>query len=350
MTIVRITVMFAALVGCGATIRAQNDQVNSIEMPALRVAAEIEQERVAEALFRFPQVEAIAANYESDNTSVVLSIVIKQQGQSPIPVDLAKELAKVMSSDANFGPNKSFRRKYLIDLVPNPKPLKTLRAHVGGSTSNKAGCFEGTIGAAVEDLTGLRKGFITCNHVAAAEGPLLCPNADKSEEFVPGTAMTACHPEISVGRLTGRADRIDVTLNQWNELDAAFVEAADVRYDTLSFCPSGELYERQDIPDQLAVIKSGAGSGFTENGIVISSDAVVNVPFLPCGPSIWFHHQIRVKGLQFATDGDSGALVTDAHRKAVGMIFAGDGEYTYLNPINNVLDALKVKLVKCPLK
>jgi hypothetical protein len=44
--------------------------------------------------------------------------------------------------------------------------------------------------------------------------------------------------------------------------------------------------------------------------------------------------------------GDSGALVLDGDNYAVGLLFAGDGTRTYLNPIQGVLEALKLELVK----
>ncbi|MBI2897951.1 MAG: hypothetical protein HYY06_30620 [Deltaproteobacteria bacterium] len=47
----------------------------------------------------------------------------------------------------------------------------------------------------------------------------------------------------------------------------------------------------------------------------------------------------------FSDGGDSGSLVLDGDRYAVGLLFAGDDEATDLNPIAHVLDQLQARLV-----
>jgi hypothetical protein len=359
MTMARRFSVMCALLVCGATtIYAQSNQSRSDAIAPLPAAVAREQEALAALLFRYPQVEAIAADYDSSGPPSLRIIINHQRGgthadrQVPLQKDLAEILLNLKSLEEEFKSTTGFVVRIVhIESRDDAPPLKALSAHVGGSTSNTAGCFEGTIGAAVVDRRdGQRKGFVTCNHVAGAEGPLLCPNGEESEEVVPGMALTGCHPGLSIGQLV-RRHPISVVPNVLNEADAAFVEADDVHFDDLRFCQTGEYYLPQDTPSKLKVRKYGAGSGYKDNGIVTSWDVMVNVPFLPCGPTAAFGHQILVEGAQFGISGDSGAAVLDEHGKAVGMIFAGDESgNTYVNPMNQVLDLLHVDLLKCPLR
>ncbi len=54
----------------------------------------------------------------------------------------------------------------------------------------------------------------------------------------------------------------------------------------------------------------------------------------------------RVGRRPFSLGGDSGSLIVDTQRRAVGLLFAGDdADVTYANPIQMVLDELDVELV-----
>ena len=61
-----------------------------------------------------------------------------------------------------------------------------------------------------------------------------------------------------------------------------------------------------------------------------------------------FVNQIEIRGGGFAAGGDSGSLVVVAKggdaRRAVGLLFAGGGPSTFVNPIDAVLDLLDVEL------
>src|SRR5689334_14681101 len=106
------------------------------------------------------------------------------------------------------------------------EPVRTFAAPMGGSTSTKAGCFEGTVGVVVADNTSGATGYVTNNHVASAEGPLLCPNARRVPQVAPGTKVTMCHAGPTAGRLQRRTT-IEFA-PQTNLVDAAFVKAGNV--------------------------------------------------------------------------------------------------------------------------
>lgn len=88
------------------------------------------------------------------------------------------------------------------------------------------------------------------------------------------------------------------------------------------------------------VQKSGRSTGVT-SGIVTVLDATVDVGF-GLGRKARLFGQI-VTG-KMADPGDSGSLLVDGAKKAVGLLFAGGPLVTLYNPIQAVLKALKVKM------
>lgn len=90
----------------------------------------------------------------------------------------------------------------------------------------------------------------------------------------------------------------------------------------------------------MRVVKSGRTTGITEAQIV-QIDVTVNVKY---GTRMArFAHQIMTT--PFSQQGDSGSLVLDFERRAVGLLFSGSPQITVLNPIASVLSALDAELV-----
>jgi hypothetical protein len=101
------------------------------------------------------------------------------------------------------------------------------------------------------------------------------------------------------------------------------------------------------VPQVQNVWKVGRTTGRTSGRITALN--VRNLPVAYGGRILRFDEAIEVQGRGgtplFSDRGDSGSVVVDADRYAVGLLFAGDSEATYLNPIAKVLDALQASLV-----
>jgi hypothetical protein len=99
------------------------------------------------------------------------------------------------------------------------------------------------------------------------------------------------------------------------------------------------------LPPATTVRKLGRTTGLTRGTIT-----ALNVRALPvriAGRLVRFDGAIEVQSTgsrPFSLAGDSGSVVVDRARYAVGLLFAGDGVATYLNPIGDVLAALQVAL------
>lgn len=90
----------------------------------------------------------------------------------------------------------------------------------------------------------------------------------------------------------------------------------------------------------MAVQKSGRTTGYT-TGIITQIDATVRIDYY--GPSALFEHQLIASPM--SQPGDSGSAVLDEDRRVVGLLFAGSDAATVINPIADVLTALRVELV-----
>jgi S1-C subfamily serine protease len=88
------------------------------------------------------------------------------------------------------------------------------------------------------------------------------------------------------------------------------------------------------------VQKYGRTSGLTE-GRIVQIDVTMDVQY--DGRPVRFSHQIMASA--FSKPGDSGSAVLDMDKNIVGLLFAGSDNFTLVNPINLVMDALKVEPV-----
>jgi hypothetical protein len=125
-----------------------------------------------------------------------------------------------------------------------------------------------------------------------------------------------------------------------NRVDAAIARpyngtAIDARILDFGTAPLGIAEPRLG----MAVFKSGRTSGFTE-GFITQVDVTVDVEY--SSRKARYVNQMMIT--PFSKRGDSGSLVLNGDRRAVGLIFAGSDLISVACPIRYVLAALKVEL------
>lgn len=86
--------------------------------------------------------------------------------------------------------------------------------------------------------------------------------------------------------------------------------------------------------------KSGRTTGYT-TGSVLQIDVTVSVNY--GGPIATFTGQLMAGPM--SQGGDSGSAVLDMNRRVVGLLFAGSPVTTIINPIQFVLDMLRIEVV-----
>jgi hypothetical protein len=93
------------------------------------------------------------------------------------------------------------------------------------------------------------------------------------------------------------------------------------------------------------VQKVGRSTGHTHGRI--TALGLRNLPVKFGQTLLRFNNVVEIEGdtQPFSAPGDSGSLVVNAERKAVGLIFGGTDQSTYINPIETVLQVMAVELL-----
>jgi len=126
---------------------------------------------------------------------------------------------------------------------------------------------------------------------------------------------------------------------QSNLVDAAVAEPIETRLVAPDILGIGRVRGTKEPDIGMRVRKSGRTTGVTA-GRITAIDAVVEVDY--GGPTAIFREQI-VSDL-LSKGGDSGSLVVDEGRRAVGLLFAGGATTTLINPIAAVAHFLDIAI------
>jgi hypothetical protein len=217
-------------------------------------------------------------------------------------------------------------------------------------SGNMIGCCSGTLGSLIS--RGGNFYILSNNHVL-----------DKSDQgqvgdpiSQPGLGDVNCRPQNTA--TVAHLSQATVLHGAPSNVDAALAQIVPDTVDTTgtildlaganrSAPPSATLADPQTVvSSHEAVAKVGRSSGLTCSTIT-SIATVLTVKYeTSCGSSdsfeVSYTNQIVVSGSSFAAAGDSGSLVVTADTaRPVGLLFAGNSDSTALNPIEDVLSALK---------
>jgi len=123
-----------------------------------------------------------------------------------------------------------------------------------------------------------------------------------------------------------------------NTVDAALAKPDNPKAVKSQIMEIGEVDGVGEAEVGMTVIKSGRTTGVTQ-GRVKAVNATVQVE-MGDGAEAVFHDQILADSM--SQGGDSGSLVVDERRRAIGLLFAGSDKVTVFNKIQNVMDKLDV--------
>jgi hypothetical protein len=206
----------------------------------------------------------------------------------------------------------------------------------------------GTLGAFVRPKAAGPLAMLSNNHVLANENRAKPGDAT----LQPGTYDGGKVSADEVAKLT-RFVRLRRT--GANTVDAAFATLDDgIDADVTKLRGIGKLkgVRSGTVVDEIEVAKVGRTTGATHGRVTAFEvdDVVVDYDL----GSLRFNNQLEIESddAPFSSGGDSGSLIVDSDRFAVGLLFAGSDQggvhghgTTYANPIQAVLDALDVRLV-----
>lgn len=227
-------------------------------------------------------------------------------------------------------------------VLPQAAGRHRTRPLLGGVSVGVPGGPAGTLGTVVEPLGGGRRLLLASAHVLAPPGTVVGDGV-----LQPAAADGGTLPADRVGRLV-RAAGPD--FRRRNRVDGALAElGAAVRADARRLPGLGRLagLRRSPLLGGETVYKVGRTSGVTRGRVsaVEIDDLAVTFPHRAAAVFDGPFEVAMEGGGAFSRPGDSGALVVDEERRAVGMVFAGNGvDLSYALPIGTVLDRLQVKL------
>lgn len=192
-------------------------------------------------------------------------------------------------------------------------------------------CATGTVGCRLKDQFGNVFG-LSNNHVFAD----LNAGVIGDDIVQPGPADNncVCSPSDVIGQLFAFKP-IDFTF-QPNAFDAAIIKTTTQLVSNRTL-PDGYGVPRTTTVKNaslgMPVMKYGRTTGFTKGNIVAINAAI------PVAGALFVNQIIIIgNGGTFGGPGDSGSLVVDENRFPVGLLFAGAGQITAINPIQPVLD------------
>lgn len=238
---------------------------------------------------------------------------------------------------------------------PQAAPIKLGTS--GGNASdllmrggNIGGCCSGTLGSLLS--RGAKFYILSNNHVldksdsGSPGDPIVQPGLGDVNCQVQNTA-TVAHVSQAVP-LHGSPSSVDAAIAEIvpGEVDTNGT-ILDLAAPNQPAAPSSTLADPQTaLAAKGSVAKVGRSSGLTCGSIEsIAADILVHYE-TSCGSTdsfqVTYTNQIVISGALFSEPGDSGSLVVTADTaRPLGLLYAGDGTSTALNPIQDVLSALK---------
>ncbi|MBI4352452.1 MAG: hypothetical protein HY593_00850 [Candidatus Omnitrophica bacterium] len=259
----------------------------------------------------------------------------KRTGRTCLRVYVEKKLAKERLSKNDLVPSHLSEIETDVVEVGKIRPLASNRWRNrparGGASIGHYQITAGTLGCLVKDKKTGKTLILSNNHVLANSN-----KAKKDDAIIqPGAADGGKNPK---DKIAGLERWVKVGFGKSaNTVDAALafpLNEKDVSPEISSIgMPKGTTKGRAG----LIVQKTGRTTDHTL-GEIQDTSATVKVDY--DGKTALFRNQILTSAM--SQGGDSGSLVLDQKRRAVGLLFAGSPLVTICNPIQDVLKHLAV--------
>lgn len=212
----------------------------------------------------------------------------------------------------------------------------------GKSISRRQNMATGTISLKVKkNIGGVDRFFaLSCYHVLFDNEFSAGKNEvnNESEATMPTTIKTPGDDVTSAG--------VNIATVGWGKIDefvdagVALLEDPGSLEEEIDFLgkPVGKYAVIADDVNSLSVSFCGAKSGLVPDKLIKGCHAIQSVN-TPAG-KIVFNDLIQIE--RCSDFGDSGAPVIDQYKRLVGIIEGGDNEYTYIIPIQNIINRIKI--------
>jgi hypothetical protein len=311
-----------------------------------------------ELILSKPNVVGVAAGYKMKDGKLTEEVCVVALVRNKVPAELLKPEQMVPTEVSGVATD--------VWEVGELRALQTRtekwRPAPPGVSIGHYRITAGTFGCVVRDIGNNQRLILSNNHVLADENegevgdPILQPGpADGGQ--APGDTIATLLRYIPIQFDSDTGDGSSCLPLKWlftllpflkpniaattNLVDAAV--AAPLQDDMISdeILEIGEVRGITSATLGMAVRKSGRTTGLTSGQITLI-DATVQVTY-SASRTARFENQILTSGM--SQGGDSGSLLVAANAQlAVGLLFAGSDMVTIYNPIQVVLDMLRVHL------
>jgi len=258
------------------------------------------------------------------------------QGRLCVKVYVEKKIAKAQLPKKDLIPQKLLPVETDVEEVGKIVAQGNsgrYRPAPGGVSLGHYRITAGTLGCLVKDKNSGKFFILSNNHVLANSN-----NAKKGDPILqPGPYDGGKKPKDTIGYLE---NWVEIEFGkEANSVDAALAEPKNINLVKseimLIGLPRGVAKAKLGMPIQ----KSGRTTGYTTGKIKdISATVKVNYD----NQVALFRNQILTTNM--SQGGDSGSLVLDMQKRAVGLLFAGSELVTILNPIATVFNLLNIQL------
>jgi hypothetical protein len=288
---------------------------------------------------RLSENEVIPSELEDISTDVVQTgeiqaLALNRQGRVR-PVRPGVSISHVSGSAGTVGCVVTRSGKPF--LLSNNHVLAMLNAGQPGDAVLQPGPIDG---GTLLDAVGTLSDYIPLRFIDDVAPP---PPPEQPVEEPKGCASLIGSILGAVGQVSSPTTAQPVVLSGpvYNYVDAALAELAEtVEYSPDIVDVGGPPLGIVNPTLGMRLIKSGRTTGLTQ-GAIIQFAVTVDVKY--GDRTARFANQIMATPL--SQPGDSGSLVMDYERNAVGLLFSGSEMVTVINPIDLVLKALKADLV-----
>jgi hypothetical protein len=327
----------------------------------------------AAALLSRPNVVACGVGYKvsggqvTDEPSVVVSVVRKLPLAELADSDLIPgELEGVRTDVIETGVLRAWEAGENAEHRARWRPTAPPGVSIGHA-SITAGTFGCLVRRGGESFILSNNHVLACSNAAQPGDPILQPGptdggtaADKIAELADYVAVDFGQTETQPSGCSASVQRVlqalagrsaAYTPRQQSDTSTDLPEAANEVDAALARPLSADLVNANilkiGVPAGVAqaelgtqVQKSGRTTGHT-TGSIIQIDVSTRISY--GDQTALFVNQLMADGM--SAGGDSGSAVLDMERNVVGLLFAGSGVATVMNPIQKVLTALDIQIV-----
>ncbi|MBP1759272.1 MAG: hypothetical protein H6Q63_189 [Firmicutes bacterium] len=306
--------------------------------------------KIKEHLLALPQVTGVGHGFKevggipTDKEAIIVLVNKKLSSDQLTSNQLVPQSINGIVTDViEVGEFKTYSQKIVEGIaeeynLQEVKRTSRIRPAVPGVSIGHYQVTAGTFGAVVYDSSTGQPLILSNNHILA--------NASNGND---GRAKIG-DPILQPGKIDGGSNYYNIiakltryiTLDEYpavNQIDCALAKPSNNNLILPEISGIGRVQGIKSPELGMSVTKSGRTTAVTVGQIrVINVTVDVNYGQ---GRVLRFENQILTT--RMSEGGDSGSLVLNENNLAVGLLFAGSDQGTLVNPIQIVLDMLKVK-------